>query len=357
MKNKTQGLDGSCYFDEDFLAQEKSDLFNKTWQFVGHESALTHAGDYFTTEFMGEQLLLVRTDEGDIKAWHNVCSHRGAKLLDGKGQCKNIRCPYHFWIFDLNGNLKGIHRSQLFKTIDKSQSSLKPVQVQSWRGLIFINLNVNDSENLIDYLAGFATHLEEYEHKWEKLKEVDRWFYDEPVNWKFFIENYSESYHLTTVHANSLGIFDAAKIEAEATGLHHKIKMAYSKQETVREHQVFSGEPEHYSCQGIIFPNLMVNTAEDNVSIFKLTPLAPNLTRFEVVIYKTPEQEKILPYNQNKFREEFESILQEDFNGVRRLQASVHSQAYAVHQYADDIEFGIINFHSNLKKYLLSFNS
>ncbi len=354
-QKKRLGLSGSCYFDDGFLGNEKEHLFDKTWQFVGHESALSNPGDYFTVDFMGEQLIVIRTDENELKALHNVCSHRGAKILDGKGHCgNNIRCPYHFWVFDFKGHLKGMHRSQLFSTLDKSKAGLKSMHLDTWRGLIFIKLDGSDGEDLMTYLAGFPEHLGEYEYPWEELQEVDRWSYDEPVNWKFFVENYSESYHLTTVHAQSLGIFDSKKIEAGPTGLHHKIRMSYAGQDAVRDHQVFSGEPEHYSCQGIIFPNLMVNTAKDNVSFFKLIPLSPGVTRFEVIIYKTPQQEKELPYNKEEFRQEFDKVLQEDFTGVRRLQASVSSKAYSVHQYADDIEFGIINFHANLKKYLPS---
>jgi phenylpropionate dioxygenase-like ring-hydroxylating dioxygenase large terminal subunit len=348
---KKLGLEGACYFSEAFSKQEKELLFNKTWQFVGHESALPEIGDYFTVSFLGENLFIIRTEANTLKAFHNVCTHRGAKILEGKGNCNKIRCPYHAWIFDLSGQLKGMHRSQHFSMLDKSTASLAAITLESWRGLIFINLDPA-CESLMDYLAGFPAHLEEYEHNWEDLREIDRWSYDEPVNWKFFIENYSEYYHLTTIHAQSLKLFDAKSIVAEATGLHHKIRMAYAEQDSVRDHQIFAGEPAKYSCQGIIFPNLMVNTAKDNVSVFKLIPLSPTSTRFEVIIYQTKQQQQLFPYDLEKFRAEFDSVLQEDFSGVRLLQASVHSKAYGVHHYAEGVEFGITDFHNNLRRYL-----
>jgi phenylpropionate dioxygenase-like ring-hydroxylating dioxygenase large terminal subunit len=352
LTKKSLGLDGSCYADTCFLENEKTWLFDKTWQFVGHESDAPNPGDYFTFEFMGEQILIIRAEDNELQAFHNVCTHRGAKLLDGKGHCKKtILCPYHSWAFNLQGQLTAIHRAQLFSSLNKSKAGLKPVKLALWRGLAFIKLEHN-GEDLLSYLAGFPQHLDNYEYPWEDLREVDRWYYDEPVNWKFFIENYSESYHLTTLHAQSLEIFNARKIEAEASGLHHIIRMRYAGKSEVHDHRVFSGTPEDYSCQGIIFPNLMVNTAKDNVSFFRLIPLSPDKTRFEVIIYKTPQQEKEIPYDKASFRQEFDEVLQEDFIGVRRLQAAVRSSAYSVHQYADDIESGIMNFHANLKKYL-----
>lgn len=347
------GLHGSCYADDSFLLAEKSALFEKTWQFVGHQSDAPNPGDYFTIELMGEQIVVIRTEENELRAFYNICTHRGAKLLDGKGHCqKSIICPYHSWAFDLKGHLIAIHRAKFFSNLDKSEAGLTPVNLASWRGLLFIKLE-NGGDDLITYLAGFADHLAKYQHPWEELQEIDRWSYNEPVNWKFFIENYSESYHLTTIHAQSLEIFDAKKIEAEPSGLHHIIRMRYAQQDAVRDHQVFSGVPEACSYQGIIFPNLMVNTAEDNVSFFRLIPISANETKFEVIIYQTPQQQIDFPYQQQAFRQEFDQVLEEDFTGVRRLQLAVRSKVYAVHQYADEIEAGITDFHTNLNKYLL----
>ncbi|GAB1539653.1 aromatic ring-hydroxylating dioxygenase subunit alpha [Scytonema sp. NUACC21] len=346
----SQGLPGHYYFSPDIFALEMQSLWSSAWQFIGRESDLSNPGDYLTC-IVGEQpLFVIRTNNGELRAMHNVCPHRAARLLDGKGNCNRVRCPYHAWSFDLEGKLQGLPQAKFFPNLDKSTVRLAEARVETWGGFIFVNPE-SEGESLKSYLADFPNYLEQYEYSWQELQEVDRWSYDEPVNWKFSVENYLECYHLPVVHAQSLECFYPKDIQYTPTGRHYQISVPYIDEESVKEHPAFSGEPKARSYQGLIFPNTMVNTAKDKVSVFHLVPLTPESTRFEVFIYQTPAQMEAFPYKPNDFRPEFDRVLNEDFSAVRLLQASVRSKVYKV-QLAEELEFGISHFHKVLSEYL-----
>lgn len=339
------------YFSDDIFAHERRTLWRSTWQFVSRESELPNPGDYLTCIVGDKSLIVIRTQNGELQAMHNVCAHRGARLLNGQGNCNLVRCPYHGWSFDLEGKLVGVPRYKSFPDLDKSTVRLAKARVDTWGGFIFVNPEP-EGESLSSYLAGFPSYLEQYEHSWEELQEVDRWSYEEPVNWKLLVENYLESYHLSTVHAQSIQGFEPKNIRTTPTGNHYQICVSYTAEESARDRQFFSREPQSQSYQGFIFPNLMVNTARDNVLVFRLFPLTPVSTRFEVIIYQTAAQMQAFPYQPNDFRPEFDRYLQEDFAAVRSLQASVRSKGYRVLQQTEEVEFGITHFHKVLLKYL-----
>lgn len=344
----SQGLPGYCYFSKQILEREYETLWHGSWQLVGREADLANAGDYLTCTVGTQPILLIRSQTGAIKAMHNVCPHRGARLLDGHGHCQQICCRYHSWSFGYDGALQALPQADCFPNLDRSTVALAPVQVETWGGFVFVHLAADRrflQESLQEYLAGFGDYLRQYPHAWEELRQVDHWEYEHSVNWKFFVENYLESYHLSTVHARSLKCFDPKQIHTSPDGRHYQIQVGYrSDSET---HPSFAGATDSYSYQGFVFPNWMVNTANDNVSIFRVTPLAAERTRFEVLIYQTPAQSELFPYCADQFRLHFDQVLQEDFAAVHLLQASVRSQAYSVLQFADPLEQGIRHFHRN----------
>jgi phenylpropionate dioxygenase-like ring-hydroxylating dioxygenase large terminal subunit len=353
----SQGLRGDCYFSNQILEREYEALWHQTWQLVGRESALADVGNYFTCTVGTQPILVIRSQAG-IEAMHNVCPHRGARLLEGEGHCHQIRCPYHSWSFACDGALQGLPQADCFPNLDRSSVALSKVRVETWGGFVFVNLAVS-SESLQNYLAGFGKYLRQYDHNWEDLRQVDHWEYEHAVNWKFFVENYLESYHLSTVHSQSLKCFDPKQIQTTPDGRHYQISVGYrSNSET---HPSFAGDADSCSYQGFVFPNWMVNTAKDNVSIFRVTPLASERTRFEVFIYQTPAQSERFPYESNQFRSHFDRVLQEDFMAVHLLQASVRSKAYGVLQLAEPLELGIQHFHtvwsSSLQKETLQIDS
>ena len=342
------GLPGYYYTDTEIFRRELK-IWRSTWQFVGRVEDLPHSGDYLTCVIGEEPIFVIRTPDG-LRAMHNVCPHRGARLLNMQGNCNLVRCPYHAWTFDLEGNLLGISQPKLFPNLDKSAIHLLPARLDTWGGFIFVNPDA-EGESLMDYLAGFTAYLQQYDQPWEELRQVAHWSYEEPINWKFIVENYAEDYHFSTAHPQSLRVFDYQGIRTTSTGRHSKIYVPYADKppEATRKYQ---WQAQGGSYQGHIFPNMMVNTAKDHVSVFRLVPLNAVRTCIEVLIYQTPTQTDEFSQDEATFRANFDQVMEEDFEVCRLLQAGVNSRAYQVAQLAQERELGVAHFHKVLSEYL-----
>lgn len=344
------GLPGYYYTDTEVFTRELRTLWCSTWQFVGRVEDLLNPGDYLTCIIGEEPIFVIRTPEGRLKAMHNVCPHRGARLLDGQGNCNLVRCPYHAWTYDLEGKLLGVAQPKLFPDLDKSAIHLLPARVDTWGGFIFVNPDPQ-GESLIDYLAGFPAYLQQYDQSWEELRQVTRWSYCEQINWKFIVENYAEDYHFSTAHPQSLSMFDFQSIRTTPTGRHSQIYVPYVDQPPESSLK-YQWEAQGGSYQGYIFPNIMINTAKDHVSVFRLVPLNPVSTCIEVLIYQTPAQTNEFPLDEATFRSNFDRVMEEDFEVCRLLQAGVNSRAYQVSQLAQERELGVAHFYKVLSKYI-----
>jgi len=343
------GLPGYYYSDPKVFAHELKTIWRSTWQFVGREEDLPYPGDYLTYVIGEEPIFVIRTPDGQLKAMHNVCPHRGARLLNGQGNCGLVRCPYHAWTFDLEGKLRGVSQPTLFPNLDKSAIHLLQARVDTWGGFIFVNPDP-EGEPLMAYLAGFPDYLKQYKQPWEALRQVACWSYEEPINWKFVVENYVEDYHFATAHSQSLQVFDYRGIRTTLTGRHCQVHVPYADNPPEGS-RLFSWEPQGVSYQGYIFPNIMVNTAKDHVSVFRLVPLNPVRTSIEVLIYQTPAQAEEFPRDQASFQANFDQVMEEDFAVCRLLQAGVNSRAYQVAQLADEHELGVAHFHKVLSNF------
>lgn len=341
------GLPGHYYTDPEIFERELKKVWRSTWQMVGRVEDIPHPGDYFTCTLGEEPILVVRDEVGMLSAMHNVCPHRGVRLLDDKGTCKQkITCPYHAWTFGLDGKLLGISQPKLFPNLDKSSIRLLPAKVDTWGGFIFAKPDI-EGESLSEYLAEFPQFLEHHSYRWEDLREIDRWQYDEPINWKIIVENYVEIYHVPVAHQNSLNLlYDVVNSATLPTGRHLRCFMRYA-QRSSRER--IEREPNQIAYEGYIFPNLMINSNDKNVLVFRLTPLSPTRTLWEVLIYQTPEQQEQYPFD--KFS--CDVVMEEDIRICNNLQAGVGSRAYGTkHLALEQEQTGINHFHQTLSEYL-----
>ena len=204
------GLPNECYNNKDYLALEREKIFYDKWTVIGVGASIPSRGDIKPYNLLGIPLILVRDKEMRIRVFHNVCSHRGFKLIDKQCTLKNvIRCPYHFWSYDFKGNLiatphiGGLNKHNLEK-FDKAKSNLKEVKTEVWMDIIFVNINSNEID--------FSEYIKPLEKRWSKFiakedqklivhsKDYGYFNLDVKCNWKFAIENYCESYHLPTIH-------------------------------------------------------------------------------------------------------------------------------------------------------------
>ncbi len=189
------------YTIPEFLAIEEEHIFRKEWVCLGHTGEIPNLGDYFTTDLVGEQLIVTRDQQGEVRVLSNVCRHRGNMLAEGSGNRKNFICGYHAWVYNGQGKLLNAPYMDKVEGFDKSACTLPNFNVEIWRGFIYVNLDGN-TDPLAPKLAKLEPIIENYQME-------DRNFvYGEETlwvaNWKCLFENFMEGYHLSTTHTKTL---------------------------------------------------------------------------------------------------------------------------------------------------------
>jgi Rieske 2Fe-2S family protein len=191
-------LEPRYYRDPAITELEERRIFARTWQLVSHEGQLPNPGDYVTGRAGSQPVLVLRDEEGTLRAFRNVCRHRGSRLLTGSGQCgKAIRCLYHGWTYRTDGELIGVPEGRSIAGLDKSKLGLFPARVETMCGLIFVNLDIH-AEPLAEQVAGLPERLAPYGI--ERLQRYGEWKGTQPANWKIVVDNYNEGYHVPIAH-------------------------------------------------------------------------------------------------------------------------------------------------------------
>lgn len=287
------------YFSEEIYAQEKERIFCREWVCAGRDEQAPAAGDYLTLEVAGESVLVVRTQTGDLRAFYNVCRHRGSRLVleddpnpaaqTGCGShgrfASGIRCPYHAWTYSLEGNLRTAPFLKEDDRFFKEEFALYPVGLQSWGGFFFLHLTPDEAaasgNNLFVQLDGVPERLQRY--PLAELRTAQRIVYEVDANWKVLLENYNECYHCGGVHPELCDIVPAFKKAGGSDldwerGIPHK-DGAYTftfDGKTNREPFPSLDADEKVRHKGeLIYPNFMLSLAADHVAAFTLWPRGP----------------------------------------------------------------------------------
>ena len=191
----------------EFYELERKAIFQRTWLNVGRVEQLRRVGSYFTKEIdaAGTSIVVVRSGADEYKAFHNICRHRGNKLVwndfpqeETSGVCRNFTCKYHGWRYDLEGDLTFVQQEQEFFGLDKADYPLASVQIDTWEGWIFVNLDPDNTTGLREYMGALGKGLEGY--PFEKMTQVHKYRAEIGSNWKLFIDAFTEFYHAPVLH-------------------------------------------------------------------------------------------------------------------------------------------------------------
>jgi len=196
------------YTSPEFYQREVERIWRKTWNFIGSADQIRNKGDYFTLNFAGVPTIVLRDHDSKIRAFANTCRHRGSELLEGKGNCKLIVCPYHSWTYDLSGNLRGTPEMDKTLNFNKADYGLIPIAIDTWGNFLFINFDKNP-EPLKKHLGDLPEKLAPY--RLENMALARRKAFEMDCNWKLFVENAKESYHIGTVHRATINQYASAK--------------------------------------------------------------------------------------------------------------------------------------------------
>ncbi|MFN0041766.1 MAG: aromatic ring-hydroxylating oxygenase subunit alpha [Alphaproteobacteria bacterium] len=191
-----------CYTSDAWYAREVERIFMRSWNLIGRVERVPRPGDFITVEYAGAAIIVVRGRDNAIRAFANSCRHRGARLLDGEGNCKlAIKCPYHSWVYNLDGALAGCDGMEDTRDFDRAHHGLKPVRIENWAGFLFVNFSP-DAPDLRTWLGEIWDTVAPY--KPEDMVCTRRKEYEVACNWKLYVENFNDLGHIKTVHKSSL---------------------------------------------------------------------------------------------------------------------------------------------------------
>jgi len=223
----------SWYHDPAIHEREQAAIFQREWIHVGHASRVPDPGDYLTCRIGDQSIILLHGRDGRIRAFHNVCRHRGSELLQGAGSVARIWCRYHGWTYDLDGKLIAARHSEKVPGFDRACWGLREVRLERIAGFLFVNLDP-DAPPLAAVYPGLAEDWLTLEPELDRLVHAHTMAYDIACNWKIAVENYLEGYHVLTVHPALYKGFD---MDAFVWSIHdHYTSMCTGAKETAGEH-------------------------------------------------------------------------------------------------------------------------
>ena len=323
------------YFDPAVLDEENRCIFGKTWQLVGRADQVRQSGQYFTATVATEAVLVVRGNDGVLRAMSNVCRHRAGPIAKGEGKRPVLQCGYHGWTYTLEGRLHATPEFAGVAEFDKASCVLPQFRVEEWNELVFVNLDPQ-AESLTQWLGELLADMPKHDYRGFRLAKRKEWELD--CNWKVYVDNYLEGYHIPIVHPGLFRELDYPNYRTE-TKRNYSIQFAPTK--NADRIRTTGGEDEvRYFW---LYPNLMLNVYPDNFSTNLILPLGPGrtLTIFEWY-FREPEAAAREIDETVAFSDE---IQLEDISICEAVQRGLRSTTYESGRYSPERENGVHHFH------------
>jgi Rieske 2Fe-2S family protein len=332
------------YTEAAVLAAERASLFSRSWALVATSQELAQLGSYVTTTVAGSPLAVVRDREGFLRAFHNVCRHRGMALLEGSGTIgRYMTCPYHQWSYSLEGELAQVpQQADQFPDIDLCALGLHNAQVAEWQGMVFVNPSP-EASSLSESMAGLDERLDPFlDGPLQQLAVVE---YEAACNWKLLVENHIDVYHLWYLHARSLSAYDHRSFRWESLGDNwwslEPLKHVPEKEPTL---PWVHDEMRHRIGAFLFFPNLMLVTTDDYFATYDATPLAPDRTKLTLRVSAQGGADA------DALVASIRSFMAEDVHACERMQEGAGSPHFGVGQTAATHEAPLRAFHQSLRE-------
>lgn len=264
------------YFDADVHEAEKDAIFYRSWWCIGHRSQVAKAGQYLQANISDQNVFAIRDRKGELRAFYNVCQHRGHELVRGHGSAHVITCPYHAWAYGLDGTLRSARNSENVDGFDACLYSLKPVRVEEYAGFIFINIDA-DAEPLRDQAGDLEDEIRHYCPHIDDLVFAQRDTYDVAANWKILVDNFLECYHCDPAHKDFVDLVDMDSYRTVTRGIY---SAQISDAPRTTDSKAFSfdkGDVDFGYAGWFLWPNLSiwVYPGEPNISTLQMLPNGP----------------------------------------------------------------------------------
>ena len=289
------------YHDPEYFEVEMARLMRPSWQVVCHLSDVAEAGAYHTLEFLGQSVVVVRGEDGLVRAFANVCRHRGSRVVDAASGCaRKLVCPYHAWSYELDGRLTGVPLGETYPSLDKVAMGLAPVETEVWRGFVFVRLE-GGGPSVAEMMAPYDHEVAPY--RFEALQAMGRvTLRPRPVNWKNVADNYSDGLHIRVAHPGLTRLFGASYgVEAQpwVDKMWGFLRERPSDNVCERMYQRILPQVEHLpeAAQGQwlyfkLWPNVAFDIYPDQVDFMQFLPISPTQTLIREIAYAIPDDRR-----------------------------------------------------------------
>jgi len=360
-------LPSSWYVAERVFALEKERIFCREWLCAGREEELPEPGAWRLLDICGESLILVRNRDGRLRAFYNVCRHRGTRLcrepgaavahgisLPGGIAAGRITCPYHGWTYDFDGRLIAAPYLSSETGFDRAHFSLYPVAVASWGGFVFLNLTPAAAVPLQQQLAAIPGRLERYPLAELRIAHTIR--YEVAANWKVICENYNECYHCAGVHPQLCEVVPAFRERGGANldwarGIAHRAgAYTFTASGTTRRRALPTlNEDERVRHKGeLVYPNLFLSLACDHVAVFILLPRGTARTSIVCHFLFEPFEIGKADFDPGDATEFWDLVNRQDWAVCEAVQQGLSSRVHERGYYAPMEDFSL-----DIRRYVL----
>jgi len=330
-------LPGWLYHDPEFFDAEKRAFLRAAPQVVCHESEIAEPGEWRTLEYLGESVVVIRGDDGETRAFSNVCRHRGSRLVDGDGGCaKVLTCPYHAWSYARDGGLVGVpHRSE-YPGLQTEKLGLFPVPIENWHGFLFVTLEPG-APSVAEMMAPYEHEVEPY--RFNELRAIGRVTKrPRPLNWKTIADNYSDHLHIPVGHPGLTRLFARNyKIEAQrhVDRMEGDLVEKTSENPSERAYQNLLPDVDHLPPSHRrkwlyykLFPNVAFDIYPDQVDFMQFLPVSATETVIREISYALPDDRRQMRAARYLNWRINRKVNAEDTELITRVQLGMQSSTY-----------------------------
>ncbi len=344
------------YLDPDIFQRERRSIFGKTWQLAGRLKDLERPGDFVPVTILDEPIVLVRDTEGLLRGFYNVCRHRAGQVALSRGNRKSLQCQYHGWTYGLDGALRTAPEMDDAAGFDRGEFGLRPVRVAAWGPFVFVSLDI-DGPELAEVMGAIPDEVSRSGYDIDRMSLVERREYVVECNWKVYVENYLEGYHIPIAHPALFKELDYDAYSVETfrwySKQHAPVRELKAGEVHGRDRRfIRSPDGEDEALYYWLYPNTMFNIYPDNMSMNQVIPLSADrtLTVFEWYFAEPGTGEGWESMQQAiAFSDQ---IQQEDIVICEQVQRGLRSSSYEAGRLSPRRENGVYHFQNLVREAL-----
>lgn len=331
------GLPGWAYRDADVLAAERQRVFRRSWQIMCHLNDVPRAGDWQAVVVTGEPIVVVRGRDGAVRAFANVCRHRGARILDGHGGCAaKLVCPYHAWTYELDGRLSGVPSRAAYPALDTAEHGLVRYAVEVWRGFVFVAIE-RPAVAVAEMMAPYEAEIAPY--RLEDMRALGRVsLRTRPANWKNISDNYADALHIPVAHPGLKRLF-ADNYDVTSGEWVDRLggPIVADRNESASEaaYRTLLPRVEHlprdrqrYWFYYKLWPNTAFDIYPDQIDFMQFLPVSPTETIVREIAYGLPDDRRAMRAARYLNWRINRLVSREDSDLVERMQAGMASASF-----------------------------